>query len=94
MVRRSVSELLQNDLAREVRRWVARPFNDLRRELRNAVSYEVEDEGHRYQVEVQILDDQEDVLQVGVSVDDLSLLRTLKPLATSFLIYSDGRIEA
>lgn len=46
-----------------------------------------------HEFEVTLLEATDDYIHVKVSIHDGSLGWTLKPLAASFLIYRDGRIE-
>jgi hypothetical protein len=69
----------------EVRRWSAKSFEDLVAQLPGAQVYEVEFEGKKYQVEVEILENTEKYVHVMVAVDDASLPASIRPLSASFL---------
>jgi hypothetical protein len=89
MARKELSRCLR----REVDKWAAESFDDLRRKLARAVHYRSMIEGQEYQVEAQLLEDTEDYAHVAVSVDDGTLARSVVPLSTSFLVYRDGRVD-
>jgi hypothetical protein len=48
-------------------------------------AYEVEFGGKRYQVEVQLLENTQKYLHVGVDLDDSSMHASLRPLGSSFV---------
>jgi DNA relaxase NicK len=48
-------------------------------------AYEIEFEEKRYQVEVEILENTEKYVHVGVAVDDCTLAGAIRPLSTSFI---------
>jgi hypothetical protein len=69
----------------EAHRWKAKPYDQLVRELTEEQAYEVEFEGKAYQVEVQLLEDTDKYLHVGISVDDGSIPASFRPLGESFI---------
>ena len=73
-------------LAEEVRRWSARPFDELSAALADTVVYTVERDGRTYQVEVLALERTEDSMHVMLSVDDGSLPLSLLPVCDSFIV--------
>jgi len=69
----------------EVKKWSAKSYSELIAELKDVHWYEIEFEGKKYQVEVQLLENTEKYLQVGVDVDDGSIPASFQPLSTSFI---------
>ena len=53
-------------------------------------TYEVEFESKKYQVEVQLLENTDSYVHVGVSVDDGHFWRAMRPLSSSFISRKDG----
>ena len=53
-------------------------------------SYEVEVESEKYQVEVQILENTDNYIHVGVAVDDGHFWRAMRPLSSCFICRKDG----
>jgi hypothetical protein len=72
-------------LEAEVKRWSAKPYEQLIAELPDEQVYEVDLHGRSHQVEVQILENTETYVHVVVSVDDGSLPASLSPLSVSFI---------
>lgn len=68
----------------ELRRWSAKPADELIAELRDIQVYEVDLDSKTYQVEVQILQNTNEYVQVMVSVDDGSLPASISPAAEIF----------
>lgn len=91
--KRTTRTALARCLRVEVDKWAAKSFGDLVRELQEPVAYRSTLEGFEYQTEVVILETTEEYVHVSVGVDDMSLLRAIKPLTWSFLVYHDGRVE-
>ena len=69
----------------EVQRWSAKSSVQLIEELADVKAYETEFENKIYQVEVEILENTEKYVHVGVAVDDCSLRGAMSPLSTSFI---------
>ncbi|MGA8429562.1 MAG: hypothetical protein WB729_07050 [Candidatus Sulfotelmatobacter sp.] len=69
----------------EVRRWSSKSSDQLITELPEVRGYEVEFDGKKYQVEVEILENTEKQIHVSVSVDDGKLLASIRPLSQSFV---------
>ena len=88
------STSLSECLAREVAAWSSKHCDQLRNELTSALSYQGEQLGQRYSVEVQLLEDTGEYVHVSVDIEDGSLLRSVLPLTRSFLVYRDGRVDA
>jgi hypothetical protein len=89
MSKRDLARCLQ----REVDRWSGKSFASLQQELKGPLAYRTTLEGREYQAEVQVLEADEERMHVLVSVDDLSLVRAIKPLNTSFFVYRDGGVD-
>jgi len=69
----------------ELRRWSAKPADELIAELRDIQVYEVELDSKTYQVEVQILQNTNEYVQAMVSVDDGSLPASISPASEIFV---------
>jgi len=69
----------------EVKKWSAKSCAELEAELAAVHCYGVEFEGNKFQVEVQLLENTEKYLHVGVDVDDGSIPASFRPLSTSFI---------
>src|ERR1044072_900263 len=69
----------------EVKRWSAKSSEQLLAELDDVQAYEIEFEEEAYQVEVEILENTEEYVHVGVAVDDGGLPGSMHPLSSSFI---------
>jgi hypothetical protein len=69
----------------EVKKWSAKSWAELVAELRDLEAYETEFEGTKYQVEVQLLENTDTYVHVGVSVDDGGIPASFRPLSSSFI---------
>jgi hypothetical protein len=69
----------------EVQRWLAMPLSQMQAALRDRQVYEVEFAANRYQVEIEILQNNERHVQVMVAVDDGSLPASLVPITHIFI---------
>jgi len=78
-------EQWQPILDTEVKRWEAKSCDQLIAELPDRQGYEVEFEGKQYQVEVQMLENTDKYVHVGVSVDDGSIPASFRPLSSRFI---------
>lgn len=78
-------EQWQTVLDREVQRWLAMPFSQMEAALRDRQTYEVEFEANKYQVEIEILENNDQYLHVMVAVDDGSLPASIAPVTRSFI---------
>jgi len=58
--------------------------------LPDSECYEAEFESKKYQVEVDLLENTEQYIHVGVSVDDGSLPASFRPVSSSFIRNKDG----
>lgn len=86
-------DALEKALARELDQWSKKGFAQLCSQPKTGVTYVSEVEEGVYQTEVTVLESTDEYCHVGVSVDDMTLWRSIKPLSTSFICYQDGRIE-
>jgi hypothetical protein len=77
-------------LEAEIKRWSALSFVQLTSQLADLRTYEVEFESKKYQVEVQILENTDNYVHVGVAVDDGHFWRAMRPLSSSFICRKDG----
>ena len=69
----------------EVKKWNGKSCINLIAELSDVQSYEVEFEGKKYQVEVQLLENTDRYVHVSLSVDDDSIPASFCPLSESFI---------
>jgi len=72
-------------LEAELKRWSTKSCNELIAELADDRSYELEFEGKKYEVEVQLLENASEYVQVGIFVDDGSVPASFRPLSSSFI---------
>ena len=77
-------------LEAEIKRWSAFSCPQLTSQLADVQTYEVEFESKKYQVEVQILENTEGYVHVGVAVDDGHFWRAMHPLSSSFICRKNG----
>jgi hypothetical protein len=78
-------EQWQKVLDGEVQRWLAMPLSQMEAALRDRQVYEVEFEANTYQVEIEILQNNERYIQVMLAVDDGSLPASLVPTTRIFI---------
>ena len=78
-------EQWQKVLDGEVQRWLAMPLSQMQAALRDRQVYEVEFAANRYQVEIEILQNNERHVQVMVAVDDGRLPASLVPITHIFI---------
>ena len=78
-------EQWQPVLDAEVKRWSAKSCAELVAELRDVEAYQIDFEGKRYTVEVQLLENTDKYVHVGVDVDDGSIPASFRPLSSSFI---------
>jgi hypothetical protein len=74
----------------EIKRWSAMPYEQVLLEVPEVKDYQVEFQGKQYDVEVQILENTNDYIHVGVGVDDGSLPASFRPLSDSFIRQKDS----
>jgi hypothetical protein len=77
-------------LEAEMKRWSAMSCAQLASQLAIVRTYEVEFESKKYQVEVQILENTDSCVHVGIAVDDGHFWRALRPLSSSFICRKDA----
>ena len=69
----------------EVKKWGAKSCAELVAELQGEQAYEIDFEGEKFTVEVQLLENTDKYVHVGVDVDDGSLPASIRPLSSSFI---------
>jgi hypothetical protein len=84
---------LRELLSEETLAWAERDLADIVADLAEPRTYArgANDTWHEFQVT--LLEATNDYIHVKTSIHDGSLVLTLAPIATSFLVYRDGRIE-
>jgi hypothetical protein len=80
-------------LSQETLAWAERSPADIVAELAKPQTYRRGAGDTWHEIEVTLLEATDDYIHVKTSIHDGSLVWALKPLASSFLIYRDGRIE-
>jgi hypothetical protein len=80
-------------LETEVKKWSALSLAQVMSKLPESECYEVEFEFKKYQVEVELLEDTDQYIHVGVAVDDGSLPASFRPVTSSFILNKDGSID-
>jgi len=78
-------ELWRPVLEAEVKRWSAKSCEELVAKLVEVQAYEVEVDGKKYTIEVQLLENTDKYVHVGIDVDDGSLPASFRPLSSSFV---------
>ena len=68
-----------------MKKWSAKSCADLVRELSDPQAYKVEFQGKEYTIEVQLLENTDKYVHVGVDVDDGSIPASFHPLSSSFI---------
>lgn len=69
----------------EIKRWSAKSCAELVAELPDVQAYELEFEGKKYTVEVQMLENTDKYVHVCVDIDDGSIPASFHPLSSSFI---------
>ena len=69
----------------EIKRWSSKSCDELVTNLGEVQAYEVEFDGKKYTIEVQLLENTDKYIHVGINVDDGSLPAALRPLSSSFI---------
>ena len=77
-------------LETEVKKWSAMSCAQVMSKLPDCECYELVFESRKYQVEVELLEETEQFIHVGMSVDDGSLPASLRPVSSSFILNKDG----
>jgi hypothetical protein len=80
-------------LSQETLAWAERSPADIVAELAKPQSYRRGTGDTWHEIEVTLLEATDDYIHVKTSIHDGSLVWSLKPMTSSFLIYRDGRIE-
>ncbi len=69
----------------EVKKWRAKSCSELIAQLNDVKAYQVEVGGKTYQIEVQLLENTDKYVHVGVAVDDGSIPAAFRALSSSFI---------
>ena len=70
----------------EIKCWEAKSYDQLLSEpAGRVVTYELEFDTTKYQFEVQLIEDTETYIHVGIAVDDASFRGAVRPLSSSFI---------
>ncbi len=69
----------------EMKRWSAKPTQQLISELKEVQAYQVKFESKEYNLEVQLLENTDIYIHVSVNVDDGTLPASFRPLCDSFV---------
>ena len=72
-------------LESEMKRWLAMSCDQLVSALSDVQAYEVEFKSKKYQIEVELLENTDRYLHVGIAVDDGHFWRAMHPLSSSFI---------
>lgn len=80
-------------LAQETLAWAEREPADIVADLAQPRTYQRGEGEGWHEIEVKLLEANNDFIHVKTSINDGSLAWALQPIASSFLIYRDGRIE-
>lgn len=84
---------LRELLSQETLAWAERSPADIVAELAKPQTYRRGTNDTWHEIEVTLLEATDDYIHVRTTISDGSLVWTLAPIASSFLIYRDGRIE-
>jgi hypothetical protein len=68
-----------------MKRWSAMSCDELISALSDVHAYEIEVESKKYQIEVQLLENTDSYVHVGIAVDDGHFWRAMHPLSSSFI---------
>jgi hypothetical protein len=69
----------------EVKKWSAKSCAELIADLRDVRAYQVELDGKKYTIEVQLFEDTHKYVHVCVAIDDGSIPASFRPLSESFI---------
>jgi len=72
-------------LEAEVRLWSAMSCDQLISALPDVQTYEIEFESKKYQIEVELLENSDNYVHVGIAVDNGRFWRAMRPLSSSFI---------
>jgi hypothetical protein len=84
---------LRELLSEETLAWAERPPADIVAELASPQTYRRGAGEAWHEIEVRLLEATDDYIHVSTSIHDGSVVWSLSPITSSFLIYRDGRIE-
>ena len=84
---------LRELLSQETLAWPERSPADIVAELATPQTYRRGKGDTWHEIEVTLLEATDDYIHIKISINDGSLVWTLKPITSSLLIYRDGRIE-
>lgn len=70
----------------EIKKWIAKCCAELVAELPDEQVYEIEFAAKTYQLEVQLLENTDEYVHVGVFVDEGSIPASFRPLSSSFIL--------
>lgn len=84
---------LRELLSQETLAWAERSPADIVAELQKPQKFARGAGDTWHEIEVTLLEATDEYIHVQTSIHDGSLALSLKPIASSFLIYRDGRIE-
>jgi len=84
---------LRVQLELQIDRWCAKSPEELVETLKWPVGYEQGSGDEWRQFEVQLLENTDDYVHVGIAVDNGSEELSRCPLTTSFIVHRDGRID-
>ena len=68
-----------------MKKWSAKSCAELVRELSDPQAYQCEFQGKQYTIEVELLENTDKYVHVGVDVDDGSIPASFHPLSSSFI---------
>lgn len=72
-------------LEAEMRRWSAMSCDQLISALPDVQTYEIEFESKKYQIEVELLENTDNYVHVGIAVDNGHFWRAMRPVSSSFI---------
>lgn len=84
---------LKDLLAQESLAWAERSPADIVADLAKPHVYQRGEGDGWHELEIRLLEATDEYIHVQTSVHDGSLVLSLKPITSSFLIFRDGRIE-
>ena len=84
---------LRELLSEETLAWAERSPADIVAELAKLQTYRRGKGANWHEIEVTLLEATDEYIHVKTSIHDGSLVWSLTPITSSFLIYRDGRIE-
>lgn len=79
-------EQLRKILENEIKLWSAKPWEQLLADLSDSQDYQIHVDSHTYQVEVDLLENTDEYVHVGIGVDDGRLPSSIFPVSDSFIL--------